>query len=147
MFCLLFPAVAFVLSSASAENIAVAGQTKQSNQKAAGRIRHVMRSFSAPKRLRISRRTSEVATSDCELPWPATGVSQALRALSVLGVSPWGVFGALQSLGSGVSEKCPESVWNTFLALREHSRDTFWTRGARRAPKTPRRDTSIRRRP
>ena len=81
---------------------------------------------------------------------PATGVSRALRARSVPGVSPRvspkiggvrrsvrrGVPGALRAADSGVSKKCPESVKKVSRTLRGHSRDTFWT-PRRTLPRTP----------
>ena len=75
---------------------------------------------------------------------PATGVSRAFRPRVSRGVSPRvstktgvsqsvprNVPGTLRAPGSRVPKKvsreCPQSVWNTFLTLRRHSRDTCWT--------------------
>ena len=64
------------------------------------------------------------------------------------GSVPRGVSGALRAPGSGVSKKCPRSVRDTFLTLRGHSRDTFWTlwspgpEGPQRHPEGHSRDTS-----
>ena len=74
-------------------------------------------------------------------PRPATGVSRALRARSVPGVSPRvspktggvrgsvrrGVFGALWAPGSGVSKKCPESVRGVSKRCLGRSGDTLGT--------------------
>ena len=72
--------------------------------------------------------THEPAT-ELQPPRPATGVSRALRARSVPGVFCQGVLGPfeprLRSVQK-VSPECPECP-DTFLALRGHSRETFWT--------------------
>ena len=70
-------------------------------------------------------------------PRPATGVSRALRARSVPGVSPKtrgvqgsvrrGVSGALRAPGSGVSKKCPESVPGVSKRCPGHSGETLGT--------------------
>ena len=63
-------------------------------------------------------------------PRPATGVSRALRARSVPGVSV-GVFLGPSAPGlrsvQRVSWECPRSVKKVSRTLRGHSRDTFWT--------------------
>ena len=55
---------------------------------------------------------------------------------------PWSVSEALRAPGpgSGVSKKCPESVWETFSTLRGHFWDAFWTLRSPR-PEGPRRHT------
>ena len=78
---------------------------------------------------------------------PGTGVCRALRARSVSGVSPRmspgrgcprktggvrgsvrrGVCGALRAPGSGVSEKCPDSVLGVSKRCPGHSGDTLGT--------------------
>ena len=71
------------------------------------------------------------------------------------GSVPRGVSGALRAPGSGVSKKCSQSVPrvspecpDTFLTLRGHSGDTFWTlrspgpEGPQRHPEGHSRDTS-----
>ena len=74
-------------------------------------------------------------------PRPATGVSRALQARSVPGVSPRvspktggvrgsvrrGVSGALRAPGSGVSKKCPESVPGVSKRCPGQSGDTLGT--------------------
>ena len=83
-------------------------------------------------------------------PWPATGVSRALRARSVSrsvpenrGVSesvPRSVSGALRAPGSGVSKKCPESVPGVSKRCLRHSGDTLGTlfgHSGTRGPKGP----------
>ena len=83
-------------------------------------------------------------------PRPAAGVSRALRARSVPGVLPRvspKTGGCLRECPTGcrrgpsgpgprsvqkVSRECPRSVRDTFLTLRGHSQDTFWT-----LPRTP----------
>ena len=77
-------------------------------------------------------------------PRPATGVSRALWARSVPGVSlqvSLGPFGRrapeCPKSVPGVSRECPRSVRTPFLTLRRHFLDTPEP-GARRAPETPR---------
>ena len=87
-------------------------------------------------------------------PRPATGVSQALRARSVSGVSRecpsgclWGPSGPGLRSVQKVSRECPRSVKKVSRTLREHSRDTFWTlrspepEGPQRHPEGHSRDT------
>ena len=77
-------------------------------------------------------------------PRPATGVSRALRARSVPGVSlgvSLGPFGPrapeCPKSVPGVSRECSRSVRDTFLTLSGHFLDTPEP-GAQRAPETPR---------